>query len=273
MKFSILLNLALGLCGMTPLRGDSLPAPKTGALEVVSAICPLVPGLVVTEYLRHDLQANDKAGFDVPLEKLGQAIGDKTAPVKKVTEPSAPAKPTPPAAPKAMLSPTRWPVQILYAMYGSGDRNADVTLRVKELVETKRTWFAVDPPTLGIDPIPYWKKSLWLAYVKDGVRREVRRYENEHVLPESFYGPQDAAELGKWLPASRWRSEKGELQFHSDHTSTGYGFEGTPPWEATANNKLRVIWSAERKIEYVFDFTWSSFHAVKDAKDVFHVMQ
>ena len=46
-----------------------------------------------------------------------------------------PAKPaTPPAPVKAVLNPTRWPVQIVYAMLGSGDRNADVTLRLKELV-------------------------------------------------------------------------------------------------------------------------------------------
>ncbi len=64
--------------------------------------------------------------------------------------------------------------------------------------------------------------------MKDGVSREVRRYENEHVLPESFYGPQDAPELAKWLPDSRWRAEQGELQFHADHTATGYGFAGLP---------------------------------------------
>lgn len=184
-----------------------------------------------------------------------------------------PVKPTPPPASKSMLNPTRWPVQILYAMYGSGDRNADVTLRLKELVEVKKTVFAVDPPTLGIDPIPYWNKSLWIAFIKDGVRREVRRYENEHVLPEYFYGPQDAPELTKWLPGSRWRSEKGELQFYADQTVVGYPFEGTPHWEALAGNKVRITWSAERKVEYVFDWTWSSFHEAENDKIVFHVVQ
>lgn len=171
--------------------------------------------------------------------------------------------------PNATLNPTRWPVQILYAMFGSGDRNADVTLKVKEFVETKKTLFAVDPTTLGVDPIPYWKKSLWIAFVKDGVRREVRRYENEHVLPESFYGPQDASELEKWLPGSRWKSEQGELQFYADHTVIGYPFEGTPKWEAQAGNKVRITWSGERKVEYQFDYTWSSFHDVEDSKAVF----
>jgi hypothetical protein len=198
-----------------------------------------------------------------------------TAPVKETTEPiSIPVKPTPPPpAPKAMLSPTRWPVQILYGMYGSGDKNADVTLKLKEFIEQKKTWFAVTPSSLGIDPIPYWNKSLWIAYVKDGVRREVRRYENEHVLAESFYGPQDAPELTQWLPETRWRAEQGELQFHADHTATGHGFEGLPQWEALAHNKLRITWSAERKAEYFFDYTWSSFREEGNAKATFNVMQ
>lgn len=188
----------------------------------------------------------------------------ETAPVKEVTQPSAP---------KAMLSPKRRPVQILYGMYGSGDKNADVTLRLKEFIEEKKVWFAVTPSSLGIDPIPYWNKSLWIAYVKDGVRREVRRYENEHVLPESFYGPQDAKELTKWLTETRWRAEKGELQFHADHTATGYGFEGLPKWEALAQNKMRITWHDGHKAEYFFDYTWSSFREEGNEKATFHVVQ
>ena len=201
----------------------------------------------------------------------------ETAPVKEVSElesiPVKPVAPAPPPAPKAMLSPTRWPVQILYGMYGSGDKNADVTLRLKEYIEQKKEWFAVTPTSLGIDPIPYWNKSLWIAYVKDGVRREVRRYENEHVLPESFYGPQDAPELTKWLPETRWRSEKGELQFHADHTATGYGYEGLPQWEALAHNKMRITWHDGRKVECFFDYTWSSFREEGNARATFNVMQ
>ena len=186
-----------------------------------------------------------------------------TLPVKEVTQ----------SAPKALLNQTRWPVQILYGLYGSGDKNADVTMRLKEYVETKKEWFAVTPSSLGIDPIPYWNKSLWIAYVKDGVRREVRRYENEHVLPESFYGPQDAPELTKWLPETRWRAEKGELQFHADHTATGYGFEGLPQWETLANNKMRITWADGRKVVYFFDFTWSNFREEGTEKALFHVMK
>ncbi|MEY4483990.1 MAG: hypothetical protein RL693_1442 [Verrucomicrobiota bacterium] len=200
-----------------------------------------------------------------------------TLPSTKPTPPFeeiAPQKPAPPAtSAKAVLNPTRWPVQIIYAMWGSGDRNADVTLRLKELVEKQKTSFAVNPSTLGADPIPYWRKSLWIAFAKDGVRHEVRRYEDEVVPPEYFYGPQSAGELDKWLPGSRWQSEKGELQFYPDHTTFGYPFGGIPQWEALANNKIRITWTDERKVDYLFDETWSSFHEVDDAKAVFRIVE
>lgn len=57
--------------------------------------------------------------------------------------------------------------------------------------------------------------------MKDGVRREQNRGENEWVLPESFYGPQDADELRTWLIGSRWVNADGEIQFHADRTLTG----------------------------------------------------
>ncbi|HSJ01364.1 MAG TPA: hypothetical protein VK956_02880 [Verrucomicrobium sp.] len=187
--------------------------------------------------------------------------------VNPVVVPQAQAK-----EPKALLNPTRWPVQILSAVYGTGGKNADVTVRVKELVETKRAFFAVNPPTLGADPNPYWNKGLHIVYMKDGVRREQHRNENEYVLPESFYGPQDAAELTKWLPASRWRSEKGELQFHANGTVTGMGVEGAPLWEAVSKKQIRITWSAERKVDYPLDYTWSSFHEAENASAVYHVV-
>jgi hypothetical protein len=194
----------------------------------------------------------------------------------EVLEPIKPthtATPTPPPEPvKEVLSPTRWPVQILYGMWGSGQRNSDVTLRLKELVEKQRTPFYLNPTTIQADPIPYWRKSLWIAFIKDGVRHEVRRYEDELVKPEYFYGPQNAAELDKWLLGSRWQSEKGEVQFYPDHTCPGYPFAGTPQWEALSGNKLRITWEKERKVEYVFDDTWSSFHDLDDAKVVFQLV-
>ncbi|MDB6076083.1 MAG: hypothetical protein JWO89_3723 [Verrucomicrobiaceae bacterium] len=157
-------------------------------------------------------------------------------------------------------------------MWGILDRNADVTLRLKELVEKQKTSFAVNPSTLGADPIPYWRKSLWIAFIKDGVRYEVRRYEDELVPPEFFYGPRTASELHKWLLGSRWQSEKGELQFYPDHSAVGYPFGGSQQWEAFEGNKLRITWDKGRKAEYVFDENWSSFHEVDDTSIVFRLV-
>jgi hypothetical protein len=189
--------------------------------------------------------------------------------------PENPPKSEPKPEPERMASliPTRWPVQILSAIYGTGGKDADVTRSVKELVEMKRARFTVAPPALGADPNPGWNKSLWILYIKDGVRREQRRNENEWVLPESFYGPQDAVELDKWLPGSRWRSEQGEWQFHADHSLTGVGIVGTPLWETIDGGKFRITWTAERKIEYHFDFLWNSFHEAENVAAVYHVMQ
>lgn len=199
---------------------------------------------------------------------------DEPVPAKKVAAEPTPSPSAPAAAvstlPKVVASPTRWPVQVLSAIYGTGGKNADVTARVKDLVENQRAFFAVDPPNLGADPNPYWNKGLTIVYMKDGVRREQHRGENEHVLPESFYGPQDAAELTKWLPGSRWRGEKGELQFHSDRTVTGPGIDGAPQWETLANNHFRITWAADRKVEYYFDYTWGSLREAADASIVYH---
>ncbi len=180
-----------------------------------------------------------------------------------------PVAPTPP--PTKTFKPKQWPVQILSAIYGTGGKDADVTAKVREHVETEQRMFAVDPPNLGADPNPYWNKSLHIVYMKDGVRREQRRGENEHVLPESFYGPQDAVELGKWLPGSRWFGGQPEIQFHTDNTFTSPGVNGTHRWEATANNKLRLFWADDRKAEFTFDYTWSSFSKDGDPSQVYHM--
>jgi hypothetical protein len=177
--------------------------------------------------------------------------------------------PTPPTN-AAPFEPKKWPVQILSAIYGTGGKNADVTARVKEHVETYRRKFDVNPKDLGADPNPYWNKGLHIIYMKDGVRREQRRGENEYVLPESFYGPQDAAELRSWLPESRWFGEQPEIQFHADQTFTSPGVPGTHRWEATGPNSLRLTWSDGRTVEYGFDYTWSSFSEAGNRRNVFH---
>jgi hypothetical protein len=180
--------------------------------------------------------------------------------------------PIPPSVAEApLMTPKRWPVQILSAIYGTGGKNADVTLKVKDHVEEARHRFSVSPPDLGADPNPYWNKSLHIIYMKDGVRREQRRGENEWVLPESFYGPQDVTELKTWLPETRWIGAEPDIQFHNDHTFTSPGVAGSPQWEAIGANKLRLTWSEDHKAEFVFDYTWSSFSEVGNAKNVYHL--
>jgi len=177
------------------------------------------------------------------------------------------------AEPRELLKPRRWPVQILSATYGTGGKNADVTVKVKDYVENLQRPFSSNPPELGADPNPGWNKNLRIIYMKDGVRREQNRNENEHILPESFYGPHDTAELKAWLPASRWAGAKGEIQFHADGTFTSPGMEAVGHWQALGAKKLRLTWSEDRKPEFVFDHTWTSFSEVENGKNVFHVVQ
>lgn len=167
----------------------------------------------------------------------------------------------------------RWPVQILSAIYGTGGKNADVTAKVKEHVEAFHRVFSANPTDLGADPNPYWNKGLHITYMKDGVRREQHRNENETILPESFYGPQDAGELRSWLPESRWFGSEAEIQFHADQTFTSPGESGVHRWEAMGSRKLRLIWSENRTVEMMFDYTWSSFSEVENGRNVFHVMK
>jgi hypothetical protein len=214
-----------------------------------------------------------KPSEPVVLENIS-GLGEVDAPAEAITIPVvAPSVPPVPPAPPThrTYKPKQWPVQILSAIYGTGGKDADVTAKVREHVETEQHMFSVSPPSLGADPNPYWNKSLHIVYMKDGVRREQWRGENEHVLPESFYGPQDAVELGKWLHGSRWFGEKPEIQFHADNTFTSPGVNGTHRWESTANNKLRLIWADDQKAEFTFDYTWSSFSKDGDASQVYHV--
>lgn len=169
--------------------------------------------------------------------------------------------------------PKQWPVQILSAIYGTGGKNANVTERVKQLVEVEKTFFAANPGHLKADPNPYWNKSLHIVYMKDGVRREQHRNENEHILPESFYGPHDKSELAAWLEGTRWKGEAGELQFHASGAVTGSGVGGTADWEAFDKNWVRIIRSGEDKTAFVFDYTWSSFHEQGNGRNVFRRMK
>jgi hypothetical protein len=179
-----------------------------------------------------------------------------------LSEPEPAAKPEPTApvqANLALLETRRWPVQIISATYGTGGKNADVTERVKQFVEVERKFFAANPGHLGADPNPHWNKSLHIIYRKGGVRREVRYNENGHVLPESFYGPQDSAELEGWLIGTRWDGSSGQVQFNQDGTATGRGVKPGARWEATGGRKVRFTWSEKETTEFQFDYIWSRF--------------
>ena len=124
-----------------------------------------------------------------------------------------------------------------------------------------------------LDPNPYWNKGLHVVFMKDGVRREQHRNENEHVLPESFYGPQDAAELSKWLIGTRWKGPRGEVQFHPGGVLAGLGLEGSATWETLDKNYLRVIWPDDRQTDHVFDYFWKSFSQKSDDENIHRLME
>ena len=176
-----------------------------------------------------------------------------------------------PAAEPLMMAAKRWPVQILSAIYGTGGKNADVTAKVQDYVETRRIKFSANPGDLGADPNPRWNKSLHIVYMKDGVRREQRRNENETILAESFYGPQDTAELKAWLLETRWIGTQADIQFHADKTFTSPGSTDSFQWEALSAKKIRLTWSEDRKVEFVFGYTWSSFSDPQNGGNVYHL--
>ncbi|MDZ4289748.1 MAG: hypothetical protein U0984_17415, partial [Prosthecobacter sp.] len=175
--------------------------------------------------------------------------------------------------PSQIATPKHWPVQILSAIYGTGGKTADVTAAVKAHIEVKQRAFTVCPPDLGIDPNPYWNKSLTIIYMKDGVRREQQHGENALVHPQSFYGPQDAGELRAYLEHTRWIGPGGELQFHPDHSLTRPGQEGAALWETRDSTHLRITWPPNQNHDYLLNETWDTFHQTDNAKSVYHLMR
>ena len=202
--------------------------------------------------------------------KLEDKPAGKPQIVKGVKHP----KPVPPTQARlALLETRRWPVQIISAIYGTGGRNADVTARVKQLVEIERKFFAANPGHLKADPNPYWNKSLHIVYYKDGVRREQRRNENEHILPESFYGPHDAVELTTWLIGTRWNGPSGEIQFQRDGNITGLGYKPGTTWRAIEKNRVQFTDSDKKVKTYAFDYIWSRFGDPKYTRGDFRIVR
>ncbi|HEY2585545.1 MAG TPA: hypothetical protein VGI81_07270 [Tepidisphaeraceae bacterium] len=62
------------------------------------------------------------------------------------------------------------PARIVSASFGTGNKWADVTDRVKQLAASSQVGRA-NAHTLGIDPDPGWRKRLEIVYLEDGERR------------------------------------------------------------------------------------------------------
>jgi len=81
-------------------------------------------------------------------------------------------------------------VEIVSAVYGSGDRFADVTERTKVLFSRGEPFYA-SPQWLREDPTPGWNKAFVIVYTYKGERRIFTVGEDGEVTSEK---------LTKWKP-------------------------------------------------------------------------
>ncbi|MBI1739503.1 MAG: hypothetical protein HYR57_01270 [Candidatus Koribacter versatilis] len=66
-------------------------------------------------------------------------------------------------------------LNIVKATYGAGNRNQDVTERLRSLIREGRLDIAVDNDTLGTDPAPGSRKTLWVSYSAGGGSQQQTR--------------------------------------------------------------------------------------------------
>lgn len=90
-------------------------------------------------------------------------------------------KPAPP--------PARIPLKLVSAVYGSGTAFADVTDRVKALLDEPGARFHANPHWLGADPTPGWNKALVIVYEISGKRRTFTAGENGEVSAPLLANP------------------------------------------------------------------------------------
>jgi hypothetical protein len=90
---------------------------------------------------------------------------------------------------KPAPAPERVPVKLISAVYGSGTAFADVTDRVKSLLDEPGACFYANPPWLGADPTPGWNKALVMVYETGGNRRTFTVGENGEVSAELLVRP------------------------------------------------------------------------------------
>ena len=151
-------------------------------------------------------------------------------------------------------------LRILTAVYGASGKEADVTEKVKQLIEVERGSFSVSPNDLGADPNPGWNKSLYVVYMKGGVRRENWHTENKRVLADEYHAPQDVAETGVWIGGTRWKDVNGdELQFLSDGTVTGTDIAAGAKWRVEARKAVKVTQPNDSSPDGVIYDIWSDF--------------
>jgi hypothetical protein len=77
---------------------------------------------------------------------------------------------------------------LISAVYGSGDKFADVTYRVNDLLRDPETVFWARPQWLGADPTPGWNKALVIVYEHDGRRKVFTTGEGGEVGVERLIG-------------------------------------------------------------------------------------
>lgn len=82
---------------------------------------------------------------------------------------------------KPAPEPERVPVKVVSAVYGSGTHFAEVTERVKKLLDEPGARFRANPPWLGADPTPGWNKALVIVHEEGGQRRVFAAGENGEV--------------------------------------------------------------------------------------------
>lgn len=82
---------------------------------------------------------------------------------------------------KPAPQPARIPLKLISAVYGSGTAFADVTDRVKSLLDEPSARFFANPNWLGADPTPGWNKALVIVHEVGGQRRTFTAGENGEV--------------------------------------------------------------------------------------------
>ena len=93
----------------------------------------------------------------------------------------------PPRAARVNASPAE-KLLVISAVYGSGDKFADVTYRVNDLLRDADTVFWAKPNWLGADPTPGWNKALVIVYEHDGQRRTFSTGEGGEVSVARLLG-------------------------------------------------------------------------------------